>query len=209
MVTSLDSYLHPFGEVNLQSVYCNFCGDTLNERWTTRDIVGDATHAMFDAVDEGFSIITATTANNRADIWFNTIRQFSNTDSVFIGEARGLSTASSGFTVGLVSTSCDINNGTEQIQAGFDTALNANFFISTGDASCNNLIATSIVIDTVFHTFVGRINSGSATLKMDGVLEVVTSSNLPTEKLQPHFFVITRTTAAKEGRIRHYEAFST
>lgn len=207
---SLYEHLFPLTTIMKQRVVDNFDGDTLNERWTQRIIDTAPTFAMVDAIDEGFSILTATVSDDGGALEFNNIRHYLNTASIVLGVIRPLQTTSIMTYIGFYNTRTGFGGGTQLAEAGFDTFSDTvNFTIRTGDASATSVTSTTVVADTTFRLHQVELTSANSQYSINGNLEVTKTTNRPTIRLQPFFVVLTRTTAAREGRIRYLEAYNT
>lgn len=204
--SSVYEMFDPLTTVRKQRFWDFFDGDDLRSWWTTNNIQGTPTFQMADVVDEGFEIITGATANDGGQILFNNIRQYSNTASMMISVIRALSNASQSAEVGL-----------RQVISGLNFALvgqktdssTTDYIIDTSDATTRTQTVATFALDTVFHVHQLELTSANAKYSIDGGLEVTKTTNLPTLKLQPVYFVQTLTTVAKTGRIRYLEVFNT
>jgi len=200
--------LDPLTTLRLQRFWDWFSGDDLNSYWSKVNYSGTGTFTMVDAVDEGFSVTTASDTNARnSGIEFNNKKQYSSSGSVFITVFRTVTASNNQAVVGLVE-----NAGT-----GGDYYIVINRQGSTfyglqnrNDASGTSTTDTTISVDTSFHSHKGTIDGTTCTLTIDGVLGASTTSNVPDENMEPEFNVLNHTSAqANEARIRYYEAYNT
>ena len=193
MVNALVDYLTPPGVVPLQRAVDNFDGDTLNERWT---ITGSpTTSAMVDAIDEGYGI---TGSGTQAYMTFNGIQHYSKTGAVFIGVVRRVTTTRMLLGLSESTSSNDYFLTDNSTTTSFHRLL-------TKDATSSSNTDSSIAVDTIWHKHEGELKTSSSTLKIDDVLEVVHTTNLPSVDLNPRMHVM----ASSEGRIRYYEVYNT
>lgn len=194
-------------EVKSQHKVVHFSGSQLNTEWTFTNDAGSGSGAMSDVIDDGYKITTGASNNNSSRIHFNDIRHYSNTSSVFIMIAKIGSTSTIGARMGLanVQSVAAISNS---IGFRYFSTVGANFQGSTVDGSTENAV-TLTVADTNFHTFQGELKTTAAKFIIDGVLEGVSTSNLPTSNMDPFLWIQTKTTAASTGNIRFMEAYNT
>lgn len=203
---SLYEQLFPLTTVMKVRVIENFSGDTLDERWTQTNIAGAGTFAIVDVPDEGFSVLSGATSANESQINFNNIRHYAHDTTVCISVFRAVATTSNVTYSGL-SGNILTWDGVEKALAVMNSA-NANFGLSTADATTSSTTQGSVAIDTTFRDY--KIENGSSDIKLTltGTLDVTKTTNRPTVKMQPVFGVKTTTGSAKETRIRFIEAFN-
>jgi len=202
---SVHDMLVPPGQVRKQKFWDFFDGDSLRSWWTEADGAGTGSGAMADEVDGGYQLTTGTSDNNWRRLTFDDLaRHYEPTGSVFIIICNRDSTLSR-FFAGLINPK---NAANQTILVDNDTD-NTFYELATVDGSTTNAVATSVTVDTTVRKHFGILNAASAKLSIDDTLEAISTSNLPTVKLQPIFAVQTRTTAARTGNIRRYEAYNT
>lgn len=203
---SLHEHLFPFTTVMKQRVVDNFDAESLNERWSQTNFAGGGTVSMEDAINEGLKIVTNTTSLDAAQIDFaSNARHYSHTASVVIGVMRLVVTNLQQTVVAFRGTT----TGNDFAFAGCNTTDSTSLFVlRTADASTVTFTASSISLDTIFHTHKIELTSSNMLHTIDGVLETTKSTNRPTIKQQPVFLVQTRTSAARDGRIRYLEAYN-
>lgn len=206
-MTSESIYEHLFALTILmkQRVVENFDGDSLNERWRFRDIVGTGSGAMSDTVDGGYEITTGTNGGDTSGIDFNDIRQYSNVASIMIAEW-----SADNITSGLAESGLhNVLSAGNFITARLDETV-AFYYLRTHDGSVGTNTFTDIADDTAFHNHKLEKTSSNATLTLDGVLKATKTDRLPTVKLQPAFRRQTTTAStARKMKIRFAEAFNT
>ena len=200
MVNALVDYLTPPGVVPLQRAVDNFDGDTLNERWTITDI-GTGSGGMNDVVDGGYSMTTGTTSADARTLDFNDIRQYDFDACVFTAIVSQESTAS-------IHTSYGVSGGSGSMTGSHRSLSNTNFRFLTYDGITANVVYTSVAADTSWHKHVGIQQASSGVYFLDDVLEVISTSNMPTAKMQPLLDVKTATSAAKTMNVRFYEVYN-
>lgn len=182
-----------------------FDGNGLHNRWTTFDFQGTGIYSMVDAIDEGFQIQTGTANNDNSNLTFNDKRQFDSENCVFIAVVRSVDSALRRHAVG-ISDSKGIPSGTNDIAViSDDTTTSAFKFIRTQDGSAGTSTDTDVSRDEIFHTYIGDMSASDGKFFIDGILKVTQTTNLPVGKCQPVFLGVTRTTAAKQHRIRYFE----
>lgn len=183
-----------------------FSGSDLRSIWTKTEVVGTATFAMNDSVNDGFRITADGGANREGMINFNNKRQYAHDNAIFISVMKDVQntayTAYSGFADSLVG----VNGDSPEIAQVYNFSVNTNKGLRTGDATTKSTTESSVALDTVFTTY--KIENGSADIKLtiNGVLEVTKTTNRPTVKLQPVCGVFGN---AKSVDIRYLEARNT
>jgi len=183
-----------------------FDGDDLKAWWTKSDVVGTGTFAMDDAVDEGFKVTTGSSLNDHSGINLNNIHHYANDGAISISVWKADTTVNILVFTGLMDS---ISSTTTDAAVARADSVNSNFFLRTADASTASNSDTSIALDANFHKHELELLSASALHKMDGILEVTKTNNLPTIKLQPQFNIFARGTGTKAGNIRFLEAYNT
>mgnify|MGYP000447626042 CR=1 FL=1 len=205
---SLYEHLFPLTTIMKQRVVERFSGDALDERWFESVILGIATFAMVDAIDEGFQIeITSAANNDRSSINFNNIRHYSHNSSVVIAVSRRV-TANTAHHIGLSDGNQLLSTNNYAILRDFTGETFQD--LVTSDGTTASSLASDIAINTIFHTH--KLEQGSANVKLtiDGILKVTKTTNRPTVKMQPIFMVqSTSAVAGKQGRTRYLEAYNT
>ncbi len=202
---SLYEQVSNLSTVKKQWFFDLFQGDALDtDRWQTRDIAGTGTFSMSDTINGGFTITTSSTTSDRSQIDFNDKRQFSNSASVIIGDAKCDESTNRAFELGLTNTT---SSGSDFINIRNDT-LETFYNISTKDATTESNSDATVSIDESWHRHNATRTGSSVEYSIDGVLEVTHSTNMPTAKLQPLFRATTRTTAPKTSRIRYMECYN-
>lgn len=204
MVQALIDYLNAPQVVPLQRVVDNFDGDTLNERWTFADIVGTGSGAMNDAIDGGYRITTGTTGSDFSHIFFNNINHYSETGSAIHATVTSTSTTNSEQYVGLHEQNLTTNH-----RITYSNHSSFTFLQLFTSGTSPTLVDTTVARDTNPHNIFLELTSTSGIIKIDSVLEAISTTNLPTNELQPGFLMKTRTGAAKTGDISYLEAYNT
>jgi len=199
---SVYEILDPLTTVRKQRFWDWFDGDSLRNWWQEN---GTGSSAMVDAVDEGFRLTSGTASGNNRFINFNTIRHYSETGSISIAITRKLTTANSVEHVGFLDTVSFLHFA----YVINDSLGETNYTISTKDGTTQTNTEGTIAHDLIFHLKQIENTSTSNIMSIDGVLDVTKITNRPAARLQPVFRTLTRTTAAREARIRYFEAFNT
>jgi len=205
-MTSESIYEHLFALTTImkQRVVDNFDGDTLNERWATRDITGTGTFAMLDEVDGGFRITTGVNTSDSSSIWFNSIDHYDHNASVVIWVSRR---ATIGFTAaGLSNNKFDTSSHATNIQ---DDTGDTNKEFITVDASAATSTSTGVAIDTIFTGYKIICGASTYTAFVNGIQRATNSTNLPNAGMSPHVNVFARGAGSRIVDIRYYEAFNT
>ena len=204
---SLYEHLFPLTTIMKQRIVERFDGDALDERWQTRDIIGTATFAMVDAIDEGFEIITSAGIDHNSQIDFNNIRQYSNIASVIIIVGRRVTATDTDYTIGFYDDAPDASTTSRSRMRDFSGSTFKG--LNTHDGTTDSQTNSSVAVDTIFRTYKIEMRSADNRLFIDGILEVTKTTNLPTQKLQPQFHMQSKAVATSTGRIRYLEAFNT
>ena len=191
---SLYEQLNPLTTVTGQHFVEDFSGDTLDTfRWTFADINGSNTSEMGDSIDGGYQITTAGADGNSGIISFNDVRPFDPTGNVLISIFKKNIELSAAIG-GLVSVDSFLHPTTEcaVVRNG---STSTKIALLTGDASTTTATDSSIDDSITFHIFKVECNSTNVKQTIDGVLEIVKTTNKPTVKLQPFFGVQKRSGA--------------
>jgi len=205
ILSSLYERLSALTQVMGQRVVENFVGSVLNERWQTNNVQGTNTFQMADVIDGGFEIITGTTTNDDGSINFNNKRQYDFNASIIIFVMKQITATSyrcqAGFT--------DSNNLPSGDSAYIDNNTDfTNYRLLTFNNGSGTATSLGVALDQLEHSFKVETKVSSVEGSMDGVLKATNTTNLPDEKMQPGFEVITLAAAAKTGRIRYLEAYN-
>jgi len=198
---------NPLTTVRKQHFWEYFSGATLNSRWTTTNVTGSGTFAMADSADGGFIMTTGSGANYESNISFNNKRQFAHDGSIMIGVVQAVATSGSDAFMSLS------DNATAAAYVGGDNT--ASWEIEGGTQYCNTSDGTSVTrtaltsataMGTGFR--VGKVECGTANIKLtvDGVLEVVKTTNRPASAMQPKFSVFGN---GKALSVKYMEAYNT
>jgi len=191
-----------------QRFWYNFSGEALDTNiWHEATGTGSPTYQMANVVDGGFEIITGTTAGNHGFLSFNDTARFLDEDaSVIIGTIQAVSSADDRTVVGGVNNVAFTNHW---CFVGLETNNNdTNFNISTNGGSTTNT-STGVAKNANFNAFKITMNPADIDVSVNGGTATNVTLNLPTLPLQPFFFQDTRTSSAKTGRIKYYEAYGT
>ena len=184
-----------------------FSGKQIPSYWNTNNTTGTGTFAMADTVDGGFIITSGTGANYESNINFNNKRQYAHDGSVMIGVVQAVATSGSDVFMSLS------NDATAAAYLGGDNT--ASWEIEGGTQYCNTSDGTSVTrtaltsataMGTGFR--VGKVECGTANIKLtvDGVLEVVKTTNRPASAMQPKFSVFGN---GKALSVKYMEAYNT
>lgn len=184
-----------------------FSGDVLDSIWTQTNGTGTNTFVMADVVDEGFSIQTGTGASDGGWISFNDINHYAHNASIVNVVMKTLELSNEFTLAGLTEqTSSPFNTRASFRSIGTDT----NYTLQTSLNGSHTATSTGVAIDTNFHHGKVELRTASALLHVDGILEAISTTNLPDVALQPYFRKGSQTTTGgKEGRIRYLEAYNT
>jgi len=195
----------PLQTVRKQRFWDWFDGDSLGSRWTRNDVTSTGSNAMADSVDNGVLLSTGAATGAESILAFNNIRHYEETGCVCIGISRTNQNDNEFLHIGLGDSQADSDH-TTSMRSGNASSF---FTLLTRDTS-NNETNTSITGDTNYHSTRNELTSSANTLRMDGVLEVTNTTNLPANALQPWFrFKIQDGTTARTMNVRYFEAYNT
>jgi len=199
---SIYEHLFALTTIMKQRVVDNFNSGVLNERWALRNESGSGTSGMVNAVNEGGFVKSGSAGGAVSSIDFNNIRQYSNTDSVFIAVLKRLNSPgtlnaglANGIAIPVKLDSIMINNNSTQTF----------YRLITRDATTANFTSTDVNVDLVFHVIKGIMTSSDAKIFIDNILKATNTTNLPTLNMCP---VVTDSLEG-ESRCRYFEAFNT
>lgn len=194
-------------QVLKQRVVEYFVGSGLDtDRWNQNNRSGTGTFAMIDAIDEGYSVSCNTASGSSSALDFNDKRQFDNSNSIMVAIYRRVSASTTISKVGLLGSS---TYGSLTTGALFSDQTNQTFkLVITSDGTTSSNTATSIGIDTSWHSYKLELGASNVKAYIDGVLEVTKSTNLPNAKLMPHFASENIGGGVGETRIRYLEAYN-
>ncbi len=202
MVNSLYEYIQPLTVIANQHFICNFDSDALNERWTKSGLFGTSVGAMVDAVDEGFKSAWSVDSVNTT-YTFNDFRQYSNTGSVFIAQTKRTTAGQN--LVGLTGTD---RHNTNYYSYEDSTAVTFKRMV-TKNGSCATGTDSSVAVGVNWTTVSAQITSSDASMSISGILELTTTSTLPTTKLQPIFQQVAISSSNVDISMRYFEAYNT
>ena len=203
--SSVYEILDPLTTVRKQRFWEWFEGEILHSRWT---VGGSASvNAMSNTVDGGYIITTTAVSNNFGSIHFNDKRHYDPRAMIYHVVLKASSTtvqSSCGMVVNPLAITSDVI--IIGMRTNFDTS---NFIIQSNDGG-NSFSSSTVALDTNLHLHSGEFGSSDLKYSIDGVLEATHTTDRPTLKMQPGFFVKTQgTAAAKSGNVIYMEAYST
>jgi len=208
---SLYEHLNPLCVVAKQRFVEHFDGDTLcTDRWTTRNTSGaGATFIMQNAVDQGFIISSPNPgdSNDGGEIDFNSIHHYNDCGSVAIGVIQPVQSTCN--IVAILLQNC-VNLLGHHIFGGMLTNSCACNYLLRTSAGTPGFTATTTAVSTNFQLHKIEMLACCAEYTVDGGCVCITRScTLPTNALQPTFFVQQQVAALRQGRIRYFEAYNT
>lgn len=184
-----------------------FSGGALKSTWATT-ITGSGTITMNDAVDGGVLLTTGTTNNNYSQMDFNDVTHYSNTGSVCISLTKINSTTNRAIKVGLTEQVANSNNTRIIYNDTTSGATHKNLVTTLNTAGTT--VASSILINENVILSKVELKTSVGYLWLDGLIEGVSTSNLPDVPLQPHCrFEIKATESAKTAKCFYMEAYNT
>jgi len=180
-----------------------FTGSVLHNRWTViAETSGTVT--MRDSIDGGIRIGSPATSGDDTGIGFNDIDQYDASNLVFITQFRRNTTQ--------VRARAAMNGDDEfspddGVQWRDDTADSVKMF-GTSNGGTDTNVTSSISINTVMTTYRALLNGAAALGHINGVLEAISTTDLPTVNLEPSLQIKTRTGATQHMDVRFMEAYS-
>lgn len=183
-----------------------FSGADISAIWT-KTVASGGTGVMDDSIDGGYKLSTSTDAAGEATISFNNVcEHYDEDNSVMIWTAKlssitnmyarnGLTSHSANF---VSSALCDSHSG-----------LGSVFYMTTSAASSFNNTATTVTMDTNYHTFKIANISANSKLYIDGILEVTQTTQIPTIALAPVFFMRNLSTNDVSVSMTYLECYNT
>jgi hypothetical protein len=211
LVQALIDYLNAPTVVPLQRVLDNFSGDTINERWNFTDHNGTNSGAIHDGLNEGYRITTGTSSGNNASINFNDISHYDNTGCSITASTKHQTSSSFRHNIGFAE-----DMATNNIQAGAasaaisgDTGITSNYTIRSSDGTTLSTTIGSIAFKTdTFMKWKLDVDSTSLRAFIDDVLDIVKTTNLPDQPMEPFMKVQTLTGTSRYGSVRYLEAYN-
>lgn len=186
-----------------------FYGASLKSYWNQNSILGAPAFAMAFGVDEGFSITTTAVDPSKGSIIAgNTERHFDFTACVMESVQRRVE-PNGGTEVGFGNrTDGDIANTPDEAMT-VQEASNQTFkrFITITNVS-TTAVNTTVPIDTNFFRSRQQLFSARAELRINGILEATSTTNLPLAKLYAGMRQTNIGVNIGESRIRYMEAFN-
>lgn len=187
-----------------QRVVDEFSGDSLNERWLIT-LVGSATNAMDDTINGGVLLSSGATSDSASTINFDTISQYDYQSSRMIGI----------FKINQVSGGLNYHLGfaeTGSSHYAFIRARNvtsANFHLLTRNTGTIGTTNTTIAYDTSVHSFMISQFTSKCILYIDGDLQVISTTNLPSAGQGLHATAQNPSNATNNSmNVRYIEAYN-
>ena len=179
-----------------------FSGSALDSYWTTVDVSGTNTFQMADSVDGGFEIISGATSGNRGMITFNNKRQYDPASFELISTY-----STDGSVIGMW---YDFPSSSRQAVYSSQGNDNGNIQLSTSTGSPTTTVTSTTARSATAKTFKLVGTASNVTMTIDGVDLTVSTTNLPTVKMQPSFMSHAEAGAgARTGNIRYLECYNT
>jgi len=215
MTDSIYDQLNASGTIAKQRVVETFSGDALDtDRWNTVAWAGSPTSGMSNTVNGGYNI-TCTSSGDGESIGFgssrtNGIAQYSYNSSAIIfvetvSTKTNISVSSSGLSNEIRPDGAGNNASLHVIKSAFTY-----FTLRTvGVAGSQTDVSSSVTQDTAEHVVKIENKASSVEHTLDGVLEGISSTNLPVLALQPNFGIQSSVTATVTKNITYCEAYNT
>ena len=190
-----------------------FSGKQLPSYWNYHDISGTGTKGMVDDVDGGYFITSGGGNGTHSKIDFNDKRQYSPVGSS-VNWVHKTSRTDNGV-IWFTGFGYDKNHnewsGINHQAVCFADSNNGVFKLRTENASSYNDTATTISIDTSYHSENIVCRSTGIDLKIDGTIGATNTTELPTVTMQPIFVGAQRGTDSPNAQhnVIYCEAYNT
>ena len=182
-----------------------FSGSQLKTTWNFDILSGSGTATDSDAQNGGVILTSGTSGTQWLSINHNGIDHYSETGSVCISRFKR-NTATTLVYAGLKNDAGASDNANMFGFTSDDLSPRTFFDVRANGIDTN----TSVTLDTDYHRFVTELRSSSGIGWVDGVLENVITSNLPTSILEPHLNIYAISpSGAKTANITFMEAYNT
>jgi len=183
-------------------VYYFVGGYPITPIWTIHNIAGSGgTQTM---ADDGLKLLTGTSSSNNIQIDFNNKRQYDYKSSRVIGCIKRVSVDNCFIDGGFKAGYGDDNNNLAFLHIEEYSSINGIFF-QTNAAKTDTGLST----DLQWHNYDIELTPASGILSVHGSISVTRTADLPGANLQPAFKMLTRISAAAEGRVKYCEAMNT
>ena len=193
----------PLKEVRRQHFWEYFSGkDIDNQRWNWTEASGTRSAS---GMELGGYYVTTSGSNSGyyGQLKFNGKYMFDAESSGFVAVTRAHSVASTGYYIGLHEDSYfAVENGANET---YFRASTRNNLVGT------TAVATTVALDTNWHSFKMTTNGTSAPMIIDGVLASTSTGTLPSDgagHLEPWWQVYTTGGTSKTCSIRYLECFN-
>ncbi len=186
-----------------------FNGLSLKSYWDQNTLLGAPVFAMAFGIGEGFRITTTAIDPSKGSITAgNTERHFDNTACVIESVQRRVE-ANGGTEVGFGNrTDGDIANTPDEAMSVQEASSQTFKRLITITNVSTTAVNTTVPVDTNFFRSRQELFSARAELRINGILEATSSSNLPLAKLYPGMRQTNIGANIGESRIRYMEAFN-
>jgi len=174
---------------NYAYFYDDFWGDVLSDLWADQAETGSI--AIQSALDNGvLRIITGAGANDDHSVTWGAIRPYDPAKVIhFECRARSETDVVIDAMIGLFE---DVNDNICWYLNESD-----NFYAYNIDGGVATTTDTGIPIDTDWHTFAIEIDGTDVRYYLDGTLEATHTTNIPTERMEPRFWIETKDAVLK------------
>lgn len=208
MTTSILEALNTDRTVADKARFVDYCvGDSIKSWWHQETGTGSPTYSVNDAVDGGYEITTAASTDSRGQLSFNRITPFSNTAcsiTQILTRPDAGTRVWAGFNdvadMGLGASDNAVNNSsTDKTYLG----------IKTGNGTTNSDADSIISINIQKNEFNIVLSSTNAVQKINGRLAVTKTTHLPSQSLEPYFYVQTLDSTANNAQMNYCEAWNT
>ena len=185
-----------------------FSGKQMPSYWTGSQGAGSGGYAtMTDVIDGGLEISSGTGSNNNFYFLFsNSKRPFIHTGCTQISVWRTITTSSPKNVGCGFSASGSTANNSCFIKAA--VGISSTFSCATRQTSGTHT-ASSVTLDTEYHTFKLDLKSASIDYYIEDVLEVTRTTQLPADSLSPLAYGDDSGSPSSKMRIKYMECFNT
>jgi hypothetical protein len=200
------------GSVAKQRFVENFSGSALDtDRWSTVNIAGTNTFAMADDLDGGFKITAGSTNQDRGMINFGGIRQYNPQGFELIATYSNGNIITGMYYVGLTNGDDFPASAVNRVYSSQGND-NGNIQLVTAIGSSYTTVnSTTARSQDVTKTIKLTGTSTKSTMTINGVDEVESTTNLPTDKMQPACLCYSEAGGGTDHtmNIKYMEAYNT
>jgi len=207
IVESMFDLIQAEGHFPRQHIQENFSGSDVDlDRWHTGTAGGTGTFEMVDTIGEGFRVAITGTGGDFGFLSFNDVNQYGFKSGVFLAVWRDVIIANGDERVGFISV--DSEEGGTNSGAYSRSLSPSDVFTLLTHGGSSSITDSNVARDTIFHQHRIELFDGSCELRIDDVLQLTKTDNLPVANMQPRVANRAGNGAAGDIHIRFLEAFN-